>query len=422
LSEVLEKGVLGCAVLSEEAALSVVSGLDQSDFSIPQYRTIFTAICGLVDSGEDVSTTSVIGHLHGLGIATCDYEVFTIADELPDYHAHEQYIEQLKNVSARGKLEQLQKTISSKLNSEGDVQSVLDYAQSSLEKIRDASEKEIEWVESQGLSEIIITSLSREVGEAGLPSGLTKLDQHTNGFCPGQLIVIAGRPGMGKTSLACRILLSVCFVKKEPADFYSIEMTNHELAYRMCALDMEIPHDNLRKNMLTDEQKRKLTLWATDIVPNSKLRIRDSGVYIEDLCYKARRSAKKGLSMIMIDYLQLIKTRHKAGTRDQEIGYITGLLKGLAKQLKIPVILLCQLNRLPEKREDKRPNLGDLRESGNIEQDADLVIFLYRDGYYTVVNYQEQAELIIAKQRAGETGTVKVWWNGSLMSFQNNPD
>jgi replicative DNA helicase len=420
MSEALEKGVLACALYSEENALAVSCDLSKSDFSFPAYKSIFSTICLLVQEGSEVSTLSVVGHLHGLGVRSFDLEVYELDVPMPDYHAVDQYIDQLKEVSARRKLNEFQMFLQAKLQSGENVQDILSYSQDYIESIRDRKENDNEWIGPDGISKMVMSLLEEEKGITGLPSGLITLDKHTNGFSPGQLIIIAGRPGIGKSSLADRILHTVCFIKKEPAQFYSIEMTAKEFTYRQCSLDMNIPHDSIRKNALSVAEKRQLSLWATDIVPNSSLQIRDGELYIEDLCYKAKRAAKNGISLLMIDYLQLVQSKKPHGTRDEQVGHITRSLKSLAKELNIPVIALCQLNRNPEGRADKRPELSDLRESGNIEQDADMVIFIYREGYYVELNYQEQAELIIAKNRSGETGTVHCWWSGPTMSFQNH--
>ena len=258
----------------------------------------------------------------------------------------------------------------------------------------------------------------------GVASGFIDLDYRTAGFQKSDLILIAARPSMGKTAFVLNILDYVAVKKQEPVMIFSLEMSKEQLANRLLSLETKIEADKLRKGTLTDEEWGDL-IEGVDRLSRSNVFIDDTpGISVSELRGKCRkRKLETGLSLIMIDYLQLMsgeKGKRNAESRQQEISDISRSLKALAREMDCPVIALSQLSRAVEQRPDHRPMLSDLRESGAIEQDADIVMFLYRDDYYNKdTEHPNEAELIIAKQRNGPIGTVRLLWQPQYTRFKN---
>ena len=256
-----------------------------------------------------------------------------------------------------------------------------------------------------------------------MPTGFLDLDYRTAGLQPSDLILVAARPSMGKTAFVLNILDYVGVRKNMPAMVFSLEMSKEQLVNRMLSLETLIDADKLRKGTLTDED------WATliegiDRVVASNIIIDDTpGISVSELRSKCRKAKlERGLSLIMIDYLQLMtgSAGKRAENRQQEITEISRSLKALAREMNCPVIALSQLSRACEQRPDHRPMLSDLRDSGAIEQDADIVMFLYRDDYYNKdTEHPNEAEIIIAKQRNGPIGTVTLLWQPEYTRFVN---
>jgi replicative DNA helicase len=261
-----------------------------------------------------------------------------------------------------------------------------------------------------------------ERGFLGLPSGYADLDAMTRGFHPGNLVVIAGRPGMGKTSLALNIAEHAAIREHRPVGLFSLEMSQEELALRILSSEVDISFGPLRSGHLSQKQWTKV-VQAVKTISQAPLFIDDSAnPSMLEIASKARRlRAESGLDLIVVDYLQLMQGTARYENRNLEIAAITRGLKQLAKELSIPVIALSQLSRQPERRSaDHRPQLADLRESGSIEQDADVVVFIYRDELYDDETTDKGiAELIVAKHRNGETGTVKLVFLGDTTKFCN---
>ncbi|MEG0471222.1 MAG: replicative DNA helicase [Solibacillus sp.] len=263
---------------------------------------------------------------------------------------------------------------------------------------------------------------SREGDVTGIPTGFRDLDRMTAGFQRNDLIIVAARPSVGKTAFALNVAQSVAVKARENVAIFSLEMGADQLVMRMLCAEGNIDAQRLRTGALEPEDWRKLTM-AMGSLSNSGIFIDDSpGVRMADIRAKCRRLAKEnGLGMILIDYLQLILGSGKPGeNRQQEVSEISRSLKGLARELKVPVIALSQLSRGVEQRQDKRPMMSDLRESGSIEQDADIVAFLYRDDYYDKeTESKDIIEIIIAKQRNGPTGTVSLAFRKEYNKFLN---
>ncbi len=291
---------------------------------------------------------------------------------------------------------------------------------------------------------------SSDRGMAGLPTGFADLDKRTGGLCAPDLIFLAARPGMGKTALACQIAFHNAKLWHEtkdtqnpegcPTGIFSLEMSYDQLATRLISANSEVASDRMRKGTFSQAEFDVIVDVATRIVARAPIEIDDTGgLHIDRLCARARRMKRsKGIGLLIIDYLQLLQASRKyAGQKVNEVTELTNKLKGLAKELGIPIICLSQLSRKVEDREDKRPQLADLRDSGSIEQDADVVMFIYREEYYVekrepkkfteahidwladMEKCQGVAEIILGKQRHGPCGTERLHFNGELTRFSN---
>ena len=282
------------------------------------------------------------------------------------------------------------------------------------------------WVSSQDATIRAIERIERLFaaggGMVGVSTGWVDLDAMTRGLEPGSLVIIAARPSMGKTTAAVQIAQHIASNHDKPAALFSLEMSAEALALRMLSASGRIDHDHLRSAQLEEDELQRLTPASTK-TGSLNLHIDDqSGLSVSDLIVRAKRLHRQhgGLSVIAIDYLGLLAVPSKVETHALAIGRITAALKGLAKSLHVPVILLSQLNRDVEKRPNKRPIMSDLRDSGSIEQDADLILFLYRDEVYHEDSKDKGvAEIIVGKQRNGPTGTVRLAWQGKYCRFDN---
>jgi replicative DNA helicase len=260
----------------------------------------------------------------------------------------------------------------------------------------------------------------------GVPSGFRDLDDKTSGFQPSDLIIIAGRPAMGKTSFALNIAQHAAQEAKTPVLFFSLEMSKESLAMRLLCSEARVDHQRLRKGLLTDTDWGRLAR-AAGVLSDADLFIDDTpGVRVMEMRAKARRlqaelkKQDKSIGLIFMDYLQLSSLGKRVESREREISEISRSLKGLAKELNVPVIALSQLSRKPESRESKRPQLSDLRESGAIEQDADVILFVFREEEYTQDKDKEGlADVIVGKQRNGPTGTVNLRFFKEYTRFEN---
>jgi replicative DNA helicase len=256
---------------------------------------------------------------------------------------------------------------------------------------------------------------------AGTPTGFTKFDELTTGLHAGDLMIVAGRPGMGKTSFAMNIAEHVSIERRLPTAVFSMEMPAEQLAFRVLSSFGRIDAQDLRKGDLDDHGMSRL-ISAEGLLREAPLYIDETGALTPmDLRARARRIKQRyGLGLIVVDYIQLMQGNRNSDSRVNEISEISRSLKALAKELSVPVVALSQLSRAVEGRDNKRPRMSDLRESGGIEQDADVIVFVYRDEYYNKESPDRgTAEIIIAKQRNGPTGTVKTAFIGAYTRFDN---
>jgi replicative DNA helicase len=329
----------------------------------------------------------------------------------------------------RGLLRSVTDIASSVYESELDPEELIDFAEKT---VFDLSDKRIK-ASFVTLKEVIKDSFQmiehlydRKEAITGVPSGFGKLDELTTGFQKSDLIIVGGRPSMGKTAFSLNIAQHVGVELNEPVAIFSLEMAKEQLAFRMLCSEAMVNSNDIRKGFIRKDDWHKLTSAAGKLAAAPIFIDDSSGMTVLEMRAKARRlKAEHGLSMIVVDYLQLMRGRGNAERREQEISEISRSLKGLAKELRVPVIALSQLNRGVETRGgSKKPTLADLRESGAIEQDADVIIFLYRDEVYNkdMQDNKNRAEIIVAKQRNGPTDTVTLTFLAHCTRFTDYTD
>ncbi|NJL24802.1 MAG: replicative DNA helicase [Calothrix sp. SM1_5_4] len=425
-----EKSILGGLMLEQEAWDEVSEILVEDDFYKPSHKKIFAAIRELHkrEMPSDLVTVSNLlmekGELESLGGAAYLAEMI---DQTPS----------TANISSYAKIVQEKALLRKVIHAS---QEFIDksYAQEfeSMDAFLDSVEAKVfqlaESKSTSGLtdaSELVKISLEKieslyanQMAVTGVPSGFTELDELTSGFHPGELVIVAARPSMGKTAFSLNIALHAAMREKKSVAYFSVEMGKDQVMMRMLASAAKIRAGDLRIGRIDDQAWPRLINTAAAMSETSLFVDDTSGISPFDIRAKVRRlKAKHGLDMIMIDYLQLMSMKQKTENRQQEVSEISKLLKSIAKELQVPVIALAQLNRGVEGRSDRRPMLSDLRESGSIEQDADVIMMIYREDYYDRDNPEIKgiAEIIIGKQRNGPVDTVKLRWNPEYGIFDN---
>ena len=302
-------------------------------------------------------------------------------------------------------------------------------AESEIFKISNLNNQENNLMSSSELVKLSLEKLEQlytaKSEFTGIPTGFYDLDKMTSGLQPGELSILAARPSMGKTALSLNIASHIAFTEKKTIAYFSVEMPKESMMMRILGIESGVNLNNIRNGHL-DNNTWPAVIQASAKVSESKLFIDDtSGISPFEIRSKARKlkSSKDGLDLIVIDYLQLMGMKQKFDSREREVAEISKGLKALAKELKIPVLALSQLNRGVEGRSNRRPMLSDLRESGSIEQDADVIMMIYRESYYEKETESDQAEIIIGKQRNGPTGTIRLRWDpgtGRFLVYEGN--
>lgn len=412
-----EQSVLGAVFLSKEALITAIEILKPEDFYKTAHQRIFQTMVDLYERGEPVDLVTVTAELqdHKLLDEVGGVTYLTeIASSVPTAANIEYYA---KIVEEKSLLRRLIHTATKIANDgytrEDDVTEILADAEKYIMEIgrnrnsggftpiRDVLLETYERIEF----------LSQRRGDVtGIPSGYADLDKMTSGFQRSDLIILAARPSVGKTAFALNVAQNVAARAGETVAIFSLEMGASQLVQRMICAEGNLDASKLRSGWLEEDDWQKLTM-AIGTLAKAPIYIDDTpGITVADIRAKCRRlQAEKGLGLILIDYLQLIHGRGKSDNRQQEVSEISRTLKGIARELNVPVIALSQLSRSVEQRQDKRPMMSDIRESGSIEQDADIVAFLYRDDYYDKETENKNViEVIIAKQRNGPTGTVEL--------------
>ena len=425
-----EQSVIGSMLMDREAVIAASEIITGSDFYQQQYGIMFDAMVELFNEGKPVDLVTLQDRLKEKDVppevSSLDFvrDIITIVPTSANVKSYATIVsekavlrrlikttEEIANTCYAGKepleniLADTEKSIFDLLQNKGGQEFVpiKQVAINVLEKIEDA-------YKNQGTV-------------TGIPSGFIDLDYKTSGLQPSDLILVAARPSMGKTAFVLNIAQHVAFKQNRTVAIFSLEMSKEQLVNRMLSMESNVDSQKLRTGTLTDSDWDAV-VEGIGIIGNSKLIIDDTpGISISELRSKCRKmKLEYGLSIVIIDYLQLMSGSRKGGNdnRQQEISDISRSLKALARELHAPVIALSQLSRACETRTDHRPMLSDLRESGAIEQDADVVMFLYRDDYYNKdTEHPNEAEVIIAKQRNGPIGTVNLIWKPEYTKFVN---
>ncbi|NGQ96100.1 replicative DNA helicase [Brevibacillus sp. SYP-B805] len=412
-----EQSVLGAVFLSKEALITAMEILRPEDFYKTAHQRIFKTMLDLYEKGEPVDLVTVTAELqdHKLLDEVGGVPYLTaLAGSVPTAANVEYYA---RIVEEKSLLRRLILTATKIANDgytrEDDVGEI----------IADAERYIMEIAQNRNSGGFIpirdvlletyerIEFLSQRRGDVtGIPSGYPDLDKMTSGFQRSDLIILAARPSVGKTAFALNVAQNVAARAGETVAIFSLEMAASQLVQRMICAEGNLDASKLRTGWLEEDDWQKLTM-AIGTLAKAPIYIDDTpGVTVQDIRAKCRRlQAERGLGLVLIDYLQLIHGRGKGDNRQQEVSEISRNLKGIARELNVPVIALSQLSRSVEQRQDKRPMMSDIRESGSIEQDADIVAFLYRDDYYNKETENKNViEVIIAKQRNGPTGTVEL--------------
>jgi len=421
-----EQSAIGGMLLSKDAVADVLEAVRSVDFYVPKHEYIFEAILTLYSHGEPTDVIAVTDELTKSGNlqrAGGPEYLHTLTGLVPTA-ANAGYYASIVAEKAvlRRLVEAGTRIVQMGYASEGEVTDLVNNAQAEIYGVAGGVEAEdyVPLVQAiEAAAEEIEHASGRDGTMVGVPTGFTELDQLTNGLHPGQLILIAARPALGKSTLALDFARAAAITNDMPAIFFSLEMGRSEIAMRLLSAESNIFLQKLRKGDVRSDD------WTT--LASTRGRIADAPLYIDDspnmtlveIRAKCRRLKQKvGLKLIVIDYLQLMTSGKRVESRQQEVSEFSRALKLLAKELQVPVIALSQLNRGPEQRVDKKPALSDLRESGSLEQDADMVILLHRESAYEKESSRPgEADLIIAKHRNGPTGTVTVAFQGAFSRF-----
>src|ERR1700740_3450090 len=423
-----ERSVLGAVLLDNNALNAAIENLKPEDFFLDQHRRVFTQMIALSEGQQAIDLVTLTDALHRRGDLDASGGapyLASLADGLPRVTNIEHYARIVKEKAILRNLIHTTHNIQQRaFEGEDGADAILDNAESSIfqlaedrvraglipiKEIVDSSRERLEKIFREGKS------------ISGIPTGYGDLDKLTSGFQPSELLILAARPSQGKTALALNLAENIAIRGGQPVAIFSLEMSKESLLQRLVASVAQIDAHKFRTGHLSKDDWRRMTdalgqisaapLWIDDAGSNSVL----------EIGAKARRLKRdKGLSLLIVDYLQLITGRGRFNNRQEEVSSISRGLKGLAKELQIPVLVLSQLTRAPE-REERGPQLSDLRESGAIEQDADVVMFIYRPNFFKLdaaPEERDQADILIAKQRNGPTDKVKFVFRSRMTRFE----
>ena len=423
-----EQAVLGSMLVDKDAILTVVEILKPEDFYRNEHAEIYSAILDLYEKGEPVDLLTLKAQLEVRG----NYDVINGFEYLVSLN-NPMY--SIANVESYAKIVEEKSILRRLIDSSNEI-SKLSYGQTEeVTDVLEVAEQKIFAISQKKnaksysvIKDVLVDTFdnleelaNRPGGLVGLTSGFKDLDDKTLGFCPGQLIIVAARPAMGKSAFALNLITNAALKANAAVVYFSLEMSKEELTGRILASEAMVDSQKIRSGKLEDNDWINLTNSAGTI-SEAKIFLDDSVGYTPtELRAKCRKmKMEHDIGLIVIDYLQLMNASKASASRQADISEISRSLKMLAKELGVPIIALSQLSRAPEQRDDHRPMLSDLRESGSIEQDADMVMFLYRDDYYNPETEKKNvAEVILAKNRAGSTGTVELLWLGQYTKFVN---
>lgn len=423
-----EQSVIGSMIMSKDAIVEASEMITGADFYQQQYGIVFEAMVELHDEGKAVDLITLQDRLREKELPPEISSMEFVRDLLSAVptSANVKYYAEI--VAEKSMLRKLIKTTE-------EISNLCYLGKEKTQDILEVTEKKIfDLVQNRGSEEFVpirqvvlnaiekIEKASRTQGSVtGIPTGFIDLDYKMSGFQPSDLILVAARPSMGKTAFVLNIAQYMAFHNDVTTAIFSLEMSKEQLVNRLLALESKVDSQNIRTGNLEDEEWAKL-IEGANIIGKSHLIIDDKpGISISELRSKCRKyKMEHNLGVIFIDYLQLMTGSGRSESRQQEISEISRSLKALARELNVPVVALSQLSRAVEQRPDHRPMLSDLRESGAIEQDADVVMFIYRDDYYNKDSENKNiAEIIIAKQRNGPIGTVNLVWLPNYTKFVN---
>ena len=423
-----EQSVIGSMIMSKDAIVEASEMITGADFYQQQYGIVFEAMVELHDEGKAVDLITLQDRLR--------------EKELPPEISSMEFVRELlsavptsANVKYYAEIVAEKSMLRKLIKTTEEISNLCYLGKEKTQDILEVTEKKIfDLVQNRGSEEFVpirqvvlnaiekIEKASRTQGSVtGIPTGFIDLDYKMSGFQPSDLILVAARPSMGKTAFVLNIAQYMAFHNDVTTAIFSLEMSKEQLVNRLLALESKVDSQNIRTGNLEDEEWAKL-IEGANIIGKSHLIIDDKpGISISELRSKCRKyKMEHNLGIIFIDYLQLMTGSGRSESRQQEISEISRSLKALARELNVPVVALSQLSRAVEQRPDHRPMLSDLRESGAIEQDADVVMFIYRDDYYNKDSENKNiAEIIIAKQRNGPIGTVNLVWMPNYTKFVN---
>ncbi len=425
-----EQAVIGAMLQDRDAALIAAEMLQKEDFYVPYLAKMFEVLAGMANDAADMDIIVILEKFRASGLPAEYTEPGYLAmlmDKVPVTVNIRNYAKIVSDKALLRRIVKVNREISEAcFKGEMAVDDVLDMTESQflalLQKRGVGDMVPIRTIVRNALSKI--EQASRQTGNVtGVPTGFIDLDYQTAGLQPSDLVLIAARPSMGKTAFALNIAQYVAFRKNLCVAVFSLEMSKEQLVNRLFSLESRLDAQKLRTGNLADYEWEKL-IEGAGIIGQSKLIIDDTpSISVSELRSKCRKYKQdQGLSMVIIDYLQLMTVGGGSmqRSRQQEISDISRSLKAIAREMNVPVVALSQLNRGVEQRDDKRPMLSDLRDSGAIEQDADVVMFIYRDDYYNKDTEKKNiSEIIIAKQRNGPVGTVNLAWLPEYTMFGN---
>lgn len=424
-----EQAVIGSMLTDKEAVSAAIEVLKPEDFYREDNRTIFEAILNLYSRSEPIDIITLKSELSSMGkfeaVGGLEY-IAELPDKVPTTANVEQYIKIVEEKSVlRNLIKTANEIITLGYDQTQEVDSIIDGAE---KKIFEVMQKKNQkgYTPIKDILVETFTELEQLYNQkqriTGIPTGFSDLDFRTSGLHNSDLILVAARPAMGKSAFALNIATNAAVRAKVPVAIFSLEMSKEQMTSRILCSEAMVDSNKVRTGKIDDEEWGKLAA-ASGELSEANIYIDDTpGISIMEIRAKCRKmKIEKNIGLVVIDYLQLVQGSGKRGSsREQEIAEISRSLKILAKEINVPVIALSQLSRAPEQRPDHRPMLSDLRESGSIEQDADIVMFLYRDDYYNEDSEKKNiAEVILAKHRAGSTGTVELLWLGNYTKFAN---
>lgn len=424
-----EQCVIGSIIMESETIIPVAEILDKEDFYMDAHKVIYESMIELSNERKPIDIVTLSNRLKEKGyldqVGGINYLTST-TNMIPTTSNVKVYAEIVKKNSILRKL----------ISASNDIISMGYEASDNLDDILNKAEKKIFDISQDRMSEnfkpisevlTIVTAMIEDVYSkgsdlTGLDTGFIDLNKKLGGFHKSDLILIAARPGMGKTAFALNLVANAAIRSKASVAVFSLEMSKEQLVQRLVSSQSNVALDSISKGKIADDEWKKLT-DAMTVLSSSKIYIDDTpGIKVSEIRSKCRKlKLEKGLDMIMIDYLQLMEADGRAESRQQEVSKISRSLKILAKEMNCPVIALSQLSRNTESGKDHTPKLSDLRDSGAIEQDADIVMFIYRDEYYTKMETKKKdlAEIIIAKNRHGELSNIELVWIGKIQKFSN---